>query len=169
MVAAATPTAIGHVAMGQVAIDQVAEPVTIVSRRAVRPAHSAPCWKKGRQLESNSRWGEALSHYEDALREHRGNETLRKRHDLAKLHYSLDRRYHDRSFRKSIGALNSQQALSLYSELLQKTSTHYVDTPAWRQSGCTRYPRYRYRLGEPRIPELQPAATLDRPAGSVAP
>ncbi len=87
----------------------------------------------GKELETNSRWGDALTHYENALREHRDNETLRQRHDLAKLHYSLDRRYHDRSFLQSISALNRQQALSLYSELLQKTNTHYVNTPPWRQ------------------------------------
>ena len=91
--------------------------------------------EKGRQLESSDRWGEALSYYEDALREHRDNETLRQRHDLSKLHYSLDRRYRDRSFRKSITSLDRQQSLSLYSELLQKTGTHYVQTPAWRALG----------------------------------
>jgi len=88
---------------------------------------------KGRELETNSRWGEALTHYEDALREHRDNATLRERHDLAKLHYSLERRYHDRSFLKSLSALNRRSALSLYSELLQKTNSHYVSTPPWRQ------------------------------------
>ena len=88
---------------------------------------------KGRDLETNSRWGEALTHYEDALREHRNDSTLRKRHDLAKLHYSLERRYHDRSFLKSISALNQRSALSLYSELLQKTNSHYVNTPPWSQ------------------------------------
>lgn len=107
------------------------EPVTIVPEALPTNALSAVL-EEGRQLESGSRWGEALSHYEEALREHRGNKTLRDRHDVAKLHYSLDRRYNDRSFRKSISALSAQQALSLYSELLQKTSTHYVNSPAWR-------------------------------------
>ena len=88
---------------------------------------------KGRELETNNRWGEALTHYEDALREHRDHQPLRERHDLAKLHYSLERRYHDRSFLKSISALNRRQALSLYSELLQKTNSHYVNPPPWRQ------------------------------------
>jgi carboxyl-terminal processing protease len=87
---------------------------------------------KGQELESSNRWGDALTHYEEALREHRENETLQQRHDLAKLHYSLERRYHDRSFRQSITALNRRQALSLYSELLQKTNTHYVHTPPWK-------------------------------------
>ncbi len=87
---------------------------------------------KGLELETNNRWGDALSHYEEALREHRDNEALQERHELAKLHYSLERRYHDRSFLQSISALNRRQALSLYSELLQKTNSHYVHTPPWK-------------------------------------
>jgi carboxyl-terminal processing protease len=90
---------------------------------------------KGRQLESTNRWGEALSHYEEALREHRGNEALEQRHDMAKLHYSVERRYHDHSFLQSILALNRDQSLSLYTEILQKTNTHYVANPPWRKLG----------------------------------
>jgi carboxyl-terminal processing protease len=90
---------------------------------------------KGRQLEATNRWGEALSHYEEALRQYRGNETIEQRHDLAKLHYSVERRYHDRSFLESITALDRNQALSLYTELLQKTNTHYVAEPPWRKLG----------------------------------
>ncbi len=111
---------------------QVHEPVTIVPETLPANALSAVL-EEGRQLESSNRWGEALSHYEEALRKHRSNQTLLERHDFAKLHYSLDRRYHDRSFRKSISALSPKQALSLYSELLKKTSTHYVHTPAWKK------------------------------------
>lgn len=120
-------------ALGQTA-PTIEQPVTIVPD--AMPANPlAAVLEEGRKLESGNRWGEALSHYEDALREHRGNETLRERHDIAKLHYSLDRRYHDQSFRKSILSLSDQQVLSLYSELLLKTNTHYVNTPPWRNLG----------------------------------
>ena len=74
-----------------------------------------------------------LTHYEDAIRLHRGNDSIRQRHDLAKIHYSLERRYNDRSFLHSVNSLNRRQALSLYTELLQKTNSHYVNTPPWRQ------------------------------------
>jgi len=120
-------------AMGQTApVGEV--PVTIVPEALPSNTLSAVL-EKGRQLESGNRWGEALSHYEDAIREHHGNEILSERHDLAKLHYSLERRYHDRSFRKSLTSLSGQQALSLYSELLQKTGTHYVNAPPWKKLG----------------------------------
>ncbi len=118
----------------QAQVPTVGDPVTIVPETLPANGLNAVL-EEGRQLESNNRWGEALSHYEDALRNHHGNETLGQRHDIAKLHYSLDHRYHDRSFRKSISALSSQQALSLYSELLQKINTHYVNAPTWRKLG----------------------------------
>jgi len=106
------------------------EPVTIAPD-ALPEVSVKTVLKKGLQLESNGRWGEALSHYEDALRKNGDNKTLRQRHDLAKLHYSLGRRYHDRSFKQSVTALNRQQALSLY----LKMNTHYVNSPSWRLLG----------------------------------
>ncbi len=88
--------------------------------------------EQGRLLESERRWGEALSHYEQALREHPGEARLQQRLDLAKVHYSLDRRYNDVSFRRSLQALDWRAALDLYSEVLVKIDSHYVHTPPWR-------------------------------------
>lgn len=121
--------AAGPTAQGQVAIDT---PTAIVAPEASLSNDLSAVLAKGRELESSNRWGDALTHYEEALREHRDNADLQQRHDLAKLHYSLERRYHDRSFVQSLSSLNHRQALSLYSELLQKTNTHYVHTPPWQ-------------------------------------
>lgn len=115
-------------------VSHVQEPVAIAPQ-ALPNSSLREVLEKGRQLEANHRWGEALTHYEDALREHRGNEALLERHDLAKLHYSVERRYHDHSFLKSVAALSREQALGLYSELLQKLNTHYVSDPPWRKLG----------------------------------
>ncbi|NOZ40585.1 MAG: S41 family peptidase [Planctomycetes bacterium] len=134
---ALSPVALGQlpsVGIPAIGVPASSEPVTILPEALPSNALSAVL-EEGRKLESNSRWGEALSHYEEALREHRSNKTLLERHNLAKLHYSLDRRYHDRSFRKSISALSGQQVSSLYTELLQKIRTHYVNVPAWRTLG----------------------------------
>ena len=43
----------------------------------------------GQQLEQQRRWGEALAHYEDAVREHPQEYALRQRFDNARLHYDL--------------------------------------------------------------------------------
>lgn len=120
---------------GGVATAQVSRNEPVTSSQTYSTSAINSVLDKGRQLEATNRWGEALSHYEDALRQYRGNETIEQRHDLAKLHYSVERRYHDRSFLESITALDRNQALSLYTELLQKTNTHYVAEPPWRKLG----------------------------------
>jgi len=128
----AVPAALSQGISGQG--PSTAEPVTIAPD-ALTDMSVSTVLEKGLLLESDERWGEALSHYEDALRKNGSDDKTRQRHDLAKLHYSLGRRYHDRSFKQSVSALNQQQALSLYSELLLKLNTHYVNTPSWRALG----------------------------------
>ena len=88
--------------------------------------------EKGHSLEVSGRWAEALSHYESALREYPDDASLAGRFDLARLHYSLEQRYDDRSFRDSIRSLNSHDAVELYGDMLSKIGTHYYTTPPWQ-------------------------------------
>jgi carboxyl-terminal processing protease len=92
---------------------------------------------QGAKLESQRRWGEALSLYEDEVRKHyEGNNPsiaqLFDRIDLAKIHYDLGRRYADGSFRRSIASLDESRALELYGEVLTKIYAHYVQEPDWK-------------------------------------
>jgi carboxyl-terminal processing protease len=116
----------------QAQITRSAEPVEIAPESL--PASSlTEVLAKGEELESMRRWGEALTHYEEALREHPGNEVLVTREDTAKLHFSLDRRYSDRSYVQSLASLTPQQSVGLYLELLRKINVHYVATPPWQR------------------------------------
>lgn len=87
--------------------------------------------RQGFGLEHERRWGEALTHYEDALREHPGDTRLEQRFTASKLHYDLARRYSDTSFNRSLATMSEADALALYSEVLLKVQSHYVDTPNW--------------------------------------
>lgn len=87
---------------------------------------------KAQHFESQLRWGEAINLYEEALREHPGDQSLTLRHELAKVHYDLGRRYHDGSFLRALATLPTRDALVLYSEVLLKIQTHYVTEPNWR-------------------------------------
>ena len=58
--------------------------------------------RQGRQLEVQRRWGEAVTHYEDALRLYPDEQSLERRFESARLHYDLGRRYADRSFCRSL-------------------------------------------------------------------
>jgi carboxyl-terminal processing protease len=88
--------------------------------------------RQGRQLELQRRWGEAVTHYEDALRAFPDEQSLERRFESARLHYDLGRRYADRSFCRSLAELSPQQALDLYAGVLLKIQAHYVEEPNWR-------------------------------------
>ncbi len=87
----------------------------------------------GRNLELENRWGEALAHYESALRRFPENGSLVRRLDFSRLHYDVVRRYNDRSFQALLERSSLGDALALYGEVLQKIHTHYVANPNWKQ------------------------------------
>jgi carboxyl-terminal processing protease len=88
---------------------------------------------QGRELETQRRWSEALSLYEEASRRNPGQPALEERLDLAKIHYDVGRRYADATFRKSVLTLSESESLDLYSQVTSRVYTHYVQQPDWRQ------------------------------------
>lgn len=128
--------ALGLLAAGSVSAEaqnaRTTEPVSIAPD-ALPATSLSVVLEEGQRLESLRRWGDALSHYEEALRHYPGDDALRERQDIAKLHFSLERRYNDRSFVDSVRTLSTQQAASLYLELLRKVNVHYVETPPWKR------------------------------------
>ncbi len=89
--------------------------------------------ESGHTLEQNGHWADALTQYEEALHETPEEPRLQARFDVARLHYSLDQRYEDRSFRDSLRTLTPQQALEQYTDLLTKIEAHYYTDPPWQQ------------------------------------
>ena len=89
--------------------------------------------RRAQKFEGESRWGEALSIYEEALRAFPDEPTLGSRRTLAKIHYDLGRRYTDSSYLRAIGTLSERQVMNLYSEVLVKIESHYVSAPDWGQ------------------------------------
>mgnify|MGYP002344253180 FL=1 len=89
--------------------------------------------RRGQQLEIERRWGDALIHYEDALREYPDERTLERRFEFTRLHYDLGRRYNDSTFADCLTRLSLGESLSLYSEVLLKLQTHYVEAPSFKE------------------------------------
>jgi carboxyl-terminal processing protease len=89
--------------------------------------------RRGQVLEGERRWGEALTYYEEALRQFPADGDLKRRFDSARLHYDLGRRYSDRSYRDGLARMSFQDTLDLYNEVLLKVQAHYVDGPKWKQ------------------------------------
>ena len=87
----------------------------------------------GKQFEQQQRWGDALMHYEEAIKAHPESSELEQRHTLARIHYNLTRRYHDKSFIKAVQTLSTREALDVYGEVLLKIHSHYVQAPDWEE------------------------------------
>ena len=89
--------------------------------------------RQGDIFESEHRWGEALTHYEDAVRSHPDRRDLQQRLNVARTHLDIARRYADKSYLTSLETLSESQALNLYSEVLLKIETYHVNDPHWGQ------------------------------------
>ena len=87
---------------------------------------------RGREFEAQRRWRDALTHYEDAMRQFPADRSLQQRFDFSRLHYDLQHRYNDRSFRDSVARLPVSKALDLYEQVLLKIQSHYVKSPDWK-------------------------------------
>ncbi len=107
----------------------VATPQT--SQPAFEPAEAI--LGKGKKLEAEKQWGEALSLYQQAVRKHPENRSLRNRRSVARIHYDVQRRYADSSFIKTIETTDVDKAAGVYSEILLKVQSYYVDQPKWAE------------------------------------
>lgn len=87
--------------------------------------------EQGEQLEQSGRWGEALTHYEDAVRDYPGEQIFESKKLDSRRHYDVARRYTDSSFVKSVRQMTKAQAIQLYDEVLYKIQTSYVNNPDW--------------------------------------
>lgn len=88
--------------------------------------------RQGQRFEVERRWGEALTHYEDAVRQFPSDASLQRRYEFARLHYDVGRRYGDRSFSETLAKLTPEGALDLYAQVLLKIQSHYVEVPNWK-------------------------------------
>ncbi len=107
-------------------------PATAAPSALIAPQPGPQIFSRGAKFESERRWGEALSLYEDAYRNNPSIAGLPERLDLARIHYDLSRRYADLSFRRSLSQLGEGQALDLYGDVLNKIYSHYVADPDWK-------------------------------------
>ena len=88
---------------------------------------------EGRDLEKSGRWGDALGLYQQFLRTHPVDESIKRRRSVARLHFDLERRYSDSSFIHTIETSETSSALTVYAEVLAKIQSYYVDNPNWSE------------------------------------
>jgi carboxyl-terminal processing protease len=97
------------------------------------PSETGALLQQGQELEEASRWLEALSHYDAALRQYPHDDALQLRRTLARIHCDLDRRLADSSFFQLCASIPETQALRLYHEIGLKVESHYVQEPDWQR------------------------------------
>ena len=111
-------------------------------RRAdrLRPTELDGFLRRAQQLEGEQRWGEALTVYEEALREHPDEPTIGDRHNLAKIHYDLGRRYSDSSFLRALTTLPERQAIGPVLRSAGEDRVALRDRPGLGGPGGSRHP-----------------------------
>lgn len=92
----------------------------------------AEALSRGNELESQRRWSEALTWYEEALRRHPQQPKLEERLHLTRMHYDLSLRYGDAAYRDQLVKAPRSKVSELYDEVLIKIQTHYVEPPKWQ-------------------------------------
>jgi carboxyl-terminal processing protease len=125
---------------GPIGQQQTAPQQTAPQQIAVAPAAAAPidgqavaeALQRGNELESQRRWSEALTWYEDALRAHPQQPKLEERLHLTRMHYDLSLRYGDPVYRDQLVNAPNAKVLELYDEVLYKIQSHYVEPPKWQ-------------------------------------
>ena len=89
--------------------------------------------QRGQILENSRRWGDALSHYEKAIKSFPGHRDLQQRFQVSQVHCDIARRYSDASFKNSFRTCDEQKSREIYAEVLAKIQTYYVSSPNWRK------------------------------------
>ena len=165
-------SAVSLPALAVAEISFVTPPAADAPVRSDLAAETASLIEQGQTLETERRWGEALTFYENALRRFPRDAAIEQRLQLARLHYELGRRYSDPSYKQTLSTMPERDAVDLYTEVLLKIQSHYVDAPNWKQMIDHSTRAYRVALADPvfiehNLPRI-PQAQVDRYAREVA-
>lgn len=80
----------------------------------------------GVKMEMNSRWLEAIEHYEAALKRWPDTRNLELGLRRSKVHFSIERRYVDSSFGQDMLRMSQYEAMRVFSEVLERVRSQYV-------------------------------------------
>ncbi|MFO1020572.1 MAG: S41 family peptidase [Planctomycetales bacterium] len=100
----------------------IAEP----SGKLEASADAVQALSQGVDFERSLKWPQAIEHYEKALKQYQTTDLeygLRR----SKIHFSIERRYSDLSFQRSLRTLSLDEATQTFNEVLSKIQNNYVD------------------------------------------
>ncbi|MBI3861932.1 MAG: S41 family peptidase [Planctomycetia bacterium] len=98
------------------------------SKSAQVPANLPQAINSGVDLEVSKKWIDAITHYEKAIKLYPDNKDLELGLRRSKIQFSIERRYTDNTFHKSLLSMPRQDAISLYGDVLSLVQSHYVES-----------------------------------------
>lgn len=81
----------------------------------------------GEEMERSGQWLEAVRHYERALERWPEDDDLKYGRRRARVHFRVERRYSDHSFKNSLLGFSQDNALDLYDETASRIRNSFVD------------------------------------------
>jgi carboxyl-terminal processing protease len=84
-------------------------------------------FEKGKQLERDRRWQEAIQHYEKLARKFPQQPEVEQRLQIVRIHFDVTRRCSDKSFIDTIDRSSPNAALDVMGEVLTKLQVYYVE------------------------------------------
>ena len=84
--------------------------------------------QRGNELRNGRHWSEAIEFYEKSLKTWNQSEPLKQGLRQSKVHYSIERRYADKSFVDTMLPLSRPEALVYLDDVLEKVRHYYVDS-----------------------------------------
>lgn len=82
---------------------------------------------RGVELERSRKWLDAIVHYEKSVKQYPDCGELQSGMRRAKVHFSVDRRYCDGSYHRSLLTQTRAEAVTLFDDILNRTQAHYVE------------------------------------------
>lgn len=82
---------------------------------------------EGSELRKSRRWTEAIDFYETALKTWPENESFKQGLRQSKVHFSIERRYADKSFVETMLPLSRGESLAYLDDVLEKVRSYYVE------------------------------------------
>ena len=110
------------------AADQLAEGRLIRTRTVSTEDGPAGAVQEGLDLRNSRRWIEAIELYEKSLKSWPENEQLKQGLRQSKIHFSIERRYADKSFVNTMLPMSRGEAMVYLDDVLEKVRHYYVDT-----------------------------------------
>ncbi len=83
--------------------------------------------RNGVEMERSRRWLDAIEHYEKAIKEYPESESIKYGLRRSKVHFSVERRYTDKSFVEKLLAQSPSASMQYIDDVLTKIRDHYVD------------------------------------------